>query len=132
MANTRNVSEVFADTFAQGGGTYDADTFARVDFADGYVVALPDGEVIGPLASSDAAGRVIRDAGYRARSLRGGHYVGTWQDGENVHVDVVAHVANREDAIALGVERDQVSVWDCANDCEIPTGGNGSASIVGA
>jgi hypothetical protein len=38
-------------------------------------------------------------------------------------------VASREEAIKLGVARDQVSIWDNANRVEIQTGGQGAGSL---
>ena len=126
------VQDVLADTREHGGGTYDPYTFARVDFADGYVVAMLGGSVYGSRA--DDADRIagLADALLYDARAHDGAYVGTWQDGPNLHVDIVEHFAERDKAIRCGIARGQISVWDCANACEIPTGGTGSDNIIGA
>jgi hypothetical protein len=125
------VAGVLADTRAHGGGTYDAVTLARVDFADGYVVAMPWGIVIADTASPEDSAQGIADIAANAREHGGRAYVGTWQDGDRLHVDVVEHFADRDHAVRWGIARGQISIWDCANACEIPTGGAGSDNVIG-
>jgi len=42
-----------------------------------------------------------------------------------VYLDVTEVVGSREEAIRLGAERNQISVWDFEAGDEIPTGGTG-------
>jgi hypothetical protein len=124
-------ARMLADTRAHGGGTYDAVTLARADFADGYVVAMPWGIVIADTASEEDRAQGVADIAAQARAHGGRAYVGTWQDGDRLHVDVVEHFADRDRAVRWGTARGQISIWDCANACEVPTGGAGSDNVIG-
>lgn len=45
--------------------------------------------------------------------------VGWWKYQENIHVDVNDWVEDETTARALGMAREQISIWDIANGCEI-------------
>lgn len=57
----------------------------------------------------------------------GKDYLGIWHNTENkkVYFDISMNVKNREHAIQLGQENNQISIWDVANFEEIETGGTG-------
>lgn len=48
-----------------------------------------------------------------------GTWFGAWVDGDTVYLDVSEHVTDRETALRLGAERDQLAVWDVAAGKEI-------------
>ena len=46
--------------------------------------------------------------------------IGAWVNDDNyVHIEVSNIVFDREEAIALGKERDEEAIWDFKNNCEI-------------
>ena len=46
--------------------------------------------------------------------------IGAWvNDDDYAHIEVSDIVFNREEAIALGKEREEEAIWDFKNDCEI-------------
>lgn len=57
-------------------------------------------------------------------------YLGGWRNSENgkLYLDVVDNVANESDAVALGRNRDQISVFNIETFTEIPTGGTGEGN----
>lgn len=125
--------DIIGYTLRDGGGTWRADSLQSppVTFADGYVVAIgkPYAAIIPAQVFADYAGNVEALETDYLQVLQAAcdvGYVGTWRDGDSVYLDAVAHVDTLAEAVRLGVERDQVAVWDCANACEVPTGGTGS------
>lgn len=54
-------------------------------------------------------------------------WIGIWKNSANntLYWDVVQNLAHKEDAVALGVKRNQVSVFDVVKGEEIPTNGDG-------
>lgn len=63
-----------------------------------------------------------------AEALDGeGAMLGLWNDpaSGNIFFDVVEHVADREEAVRLGAERDQIAIFDLEALDVVPTGGTG-------
>lgn len=57
----------------------------------------------------------------------GGHvYLGGWVQDGKLWLEPSERIASRADAVRLGIERNQVSVWDNARAEEVPTGGTGT------
>jgi hypothetical protein len=50
---------------------------------------------------------------------------GAWTNEGKVYLDVVATLPDREKAIQLGRQHNQIAIWDLKNSQEIPTGGTG-------
>ena len=48
-------------------------------------------------------------------------YLGLWYNSENAlwYIDISENIADLSEAIKLGKERKQISIWDCENDNEI-------------
>ena len=58
----------------------------------------------------------------------GGHvYIGGWTDSGKVYLEPSERVSSRADAVRMGTERNQISIWDNVRHEEIPTGGTGEA-----
>lgn len=99
---------------------------------DGYIVATQGNSDIIPQDEffNDAQGidRVANYVNANKDALgQGGMRLGIWHDKKNneVVLDTVEQVADRDQAIALGQQRNQQAIYDVANDQEIDTGGNG-------
>jgi len=58
------------------------------------------------------------------------NHLGVWNNQENgmVYLDVTEVVDSKEEAVRLGAERNQISVWDFENSEEIQTGGTGEST----
>jgi hypothetical protein len=56
-------------------------------------------------------------------------YFGIWDDGTNLHFDVVEAFSSAEEdrAVEAGRARNQISIWHHGRQEEIPTGGTGGA-----
>jgi GTPase SAR1 family protein len=56
----------------------------------------------------------------------GEDYLGVWHEGDKVYLDVSANIMDRETAVVMGQENDQISIWDVVNFDTIATGGTGN------
>lgn len=98
---------------------------------DGYMVAVqgfneevPEGDFFG--GQGEEALYQWIEKNIEPLSQLGAH-IGLWHDTEHgeVVLDVSQRVDTLDEAVALGIERNQQAVWDVANAVEIPTGGTG-------
>ena len=50
-----------------------------------------------------------------------GQYLGVWTDSKDgkPYYDRTVWISDLDDALAVGKQRDQIAIWDCANECEI-------------
>jgi hypothetical protein len=46
-------------------------------------------------------------------------YLGTWVNGGNVYIDLSEWVGDRDQAVGLGRERGELTVWDCERGEEV-------------
>lgn len=61
----------------------------------------------------------------KADLATGKNYLGTWLNGGKIYLDVSENITSREEAVRLGKERNQKTIWDVVNQVEIDTGGTG-------
>ena len=120
-------------------GGFTVDTTDGDAPSTGYIVAIPGHSFIATREAFEADGqqqirdyvRAIReDRAFRAQY--GEVMFGGWHDTEHdeVVLDRVEHFADREDAIAAGMARNEQAIWDVAAGAEIPTGGTGGREDV--
>jgi hypothetical protein len=105
-------SLVAAYTAEHGGGTFESATLLPFEPKDGYAVGLVSGTPVilsasGPVECLDKYVRHI--AGEYAAP-----FVGTWLNGDRIHIDPVEYVNDRERAIGLGRVRGQAAIYDFA------------------
>lgn len=55
-----------------------------------------------------------------------GRYIGAWLENNTVWLDISENFHVLELAQSVGVERNQIAIWDVVNETEIATGGNGN------
>jgi hypothetical protein len=55
----------------------------------------------------------------------GKNYLGTWEHEGKVFLDVSQNIMDRDEAVSLGRNNDQLKIWDVVNQKEIDTGGTG-------
>lgn len=90
-----------------GGATLDA-SGAAVSFRRGYQVSRKDCFVLN-VRNTNKILRAVRSV---LASLTAGEYCGIWVDGGRVYVDVSERIARKRDALKIGRERAQISVFD--------------------
>jgi len=61
----------------------------------------------------------------KADLATGKNYLGTWLNGGKIFLDVSENITDVGKATRLGRERNQIKIWDVANQVEIDTGGTG-------
>lgn len=47
--------------------------------------------------------------------------IGLWENDGTLYLDLSQHFVDRDKAVAMGHQRNQLAIWDCANKCEIKT-----------
>lgn len=90
-----------------GGATLDASGRA-VDFARGYQVSKRDCFTF----SVRQTNKILRAVRSVLADLKAGEFCGLWVDGGRVYVDVSERIARKRDALKIGRERAQISVFD--------------------
>lgn len=88
---------------------------------DGFVVGGRIPELVFPWDVTDEiVGDLVSDhfSGHRTAVVTA-DCVGWWRYKGNIHVDVNDWVETLETARGLGMAREQISIWDIANGCEI-------------
>jgi hypothetical protein len=102
-------------TLADGGGTFDAQTWAPVKPAEGYAVGVAhgDGANVGP---RDDLPWAIEELVRRYSPL----YVGTWVKGLAIILDPITIVATLDEAFRLGRITHQEAVYGFAEGRSIP------------
>jgi GNAT superfamily N-acetyltransferase len=97
----------------------------------GYMVAKPSsfGKVVDeadffdPVKGPKILSQYMREQ--RADLATGKNYLGTWLNGGKIFLDVSENITDVGEATRLGRERDQIAIWDVANQVEVDTGGTG-------
>ena len=90
-----------------GGATLDA-SGAAVSFRRGYQVSRKDCYTLN-VRNTNKILRAVRSV---LASLTAGEYCGLWVDGGRVYVDISERTARKRDALKIGRERAQISVFD--------------------
>lgn len=90
-----------------GGATLDA-SGAAVSFRRGYQVSRKDCYTL----NVRNVNKILRAVRSVLASLTAGEYCGIWVDGGRVYVDISERITNKRDALKIGRERAQISVFD--------------------
>lgn len=90
-----------------GGATLDA-SGAAVSFRRGYQVSRKDCYTL----NVRNVNKILRAVRSVLASLTAGEYCGIWVDGGRVYVDVSERITRKRDALKIGRERAQISVFD--------------------
>jgi hypothetical protein len=97
----------------------------------GYMVAKPssfskvvdEADFFDPVKGPKILSQYMREQ--RADLATGKNYLGTWLNGGKIFLDVSENISDVGKATRLGRERDQIAIWDVANQVEVDTGGTG-------
>ena len=96
-----------------GGATLDGDGRA-VHYARGYQVSRRDCYVL----DVSNVGAILRAVNRLLRYGKAGDFVGVWVDGGRAYIDISERVDRLSDAIRVGIERGQKSIYDwCCDRC---------------
>lgn len=118
----RPYAEVALNTRKNGGCTFTAE-MEVIEPESGYVVSTFP--LLSEVYSDCTLGSRIASLVLRFRMRNGtfasasGCYLGTWLDGNTLHLDVVAIVDTLDDALELARKHKQIAVHDLANGCDI-------------
>ena len=85
----------------------------------GFYVSLAGFETKLLLAVTSEVTEVYITEGYTGLAKLNGAFIGIWTDETHRYFDLSQYVANREQAIQLGKERNQKAIWDIANNVAI-------------
>lgn len=123
-----HIGTIVAKTRSDGGSSTNVVTGKSPE--SGFMVAQKDGGII--LSADDFYGE--NGESYLDEYVKSfpefqnsDIYLGTWHDAESgkVFLDVAHNVQDRQEAIALAQENDQIAIWDVSNSKEVNTGGTG-------
>ena len=92
---------------ANGGATLDA-SGAAVTFGRGYQVSKKDCYIL----TIGETRKILRAVNKILNGLQRGEYCGIWVDGGRVYVDISERIPRKRDALKIGRERAQISVFD--------------------
>lgn len=128
MSSTQ-ARNIVHDTHAHGGSS--VNPFTGHHPMGGFMVADKDGSHI--IDAKDFYGAhgsgILQDyvAHHGSAFADPDTHLGTWHDTQSgkVFLDVSHNVQDRNQAIALGRQNNQIAIWDVAGAQEIPTGGTG-------
>ena len=96
-----------------GGATLDGDGHP-VHFSRGYQVSRRDCFIL----NVAHVGRVLRAVNWLLRNGAPGDFVGVWVDGGRAYIDISERVDRLSDAMRIGIERRQKSIYDwCMERC---------------
>lgn len=125
----RTSRDVLRDALTNGGGTYtvhvDGRSFEPATEAGGYFVGIHPGTFRTVWSGYRFARETIEATARAVHREYPGCRLGVWaqpskQGGFDLHLDPVAWIRDREDALELGRNQQQQAVWDIAAGEEIP------------
>lgn len=93
---------------SNGGATLTQDLDNAI-INDGYMVSLKDHELkirIESLTSN------LLDQ-YRTIAMHNNAYVGLWLDGQDLYLDISTNIHNRDEAIKIAQDNEQLAIYDC-------------------
>ena len=90
-----------------GGATLD-DCGRAVSFKRGYQVSKKDCFVL----SVKHTNKILKAVNCILNGLKPGEFCGLWVDGGRVYVDISERIPNKREALKIGRERAQISIFD--------------------
>lgn len=102
----------FKQFIANKGATFAPDGKA-ITYASGYQVSIQDLKIM-PTHSLTMT--------YIKRKLRAGYCLGVWIDKGLAYVDLSKRVSTKREAVELGNQNNQLSIWDWKKSCAISLG----------
>lgn len=107
---------IVKDTLDNGGGSWSFYTGESLNFTNGYVVSDPGGSTIPKSEwNAEKAQTEFESRKAKASPTWNLQVFGTWIDDNGAIVcDTNNRIADRAEAIALGIKNSQDAIWDCA------------------
>lgn len=117
-----NLLNFVSDTLKNGGASFNLLT-GEYNPTNGYMVATNGNEVIIPIDQFHQTS-VAKYIAEKAVMLLSGiatnnYFLGSWIDDKNVYLDISEKIDDRQQAETIGIERDQIAIWDNLNSLEI-------------
>lgn len=117
------INQALRSVHSGGGATYNLFT-GNLSGTPNYAVSIyPDRERIVDGVDFDILEGFVIDNEDLLNSSK--NSLGIWVNGGKVYLDVVATIPDRDEAINLARQHNQIAIWDLQNNTEIPTGGTG-------
>lgn len=105
------IADILTDLVARGGGTYEQGTYLPFTPRDGFAVAFRGGVKLSSRGCTMAAlERWLKAVATEFEAS----FVGTWLDGDTVYIDAVRYIRSPREAIAFGIEQQQLAIYDFA------------------
>lgn len=92
----------------QNGGATLNDSGRAVNYKRGYQVSKKDCFTL----SVRHTNKILRAVNSLLNGLKSGEFCGLWVDGGRVYVDISERIPNKREALKLGRERAQISIFD--------------------
>lgn len=92
----------------QNGGATLNDSGRAVSFRRGYQVSKKDCYTLNVKHTN----KILKAVNGILNSLKPGEFCGFWVDGGRVYVDISERIPNKREALKLGRERAQISIFD--------------------
>lgn len=107
------MNTIITDTLANNGGTFRNGVNISDTLISGYVVGgIVPSEIV-PVEDSAELARVV------SQFVGAYEYVGTWLHNGEIHIDAVEVYQDKHEAIAVGLQRGEIAIWNVADSEEI-------------
>ena len=117
-----NLLNFVKDTIENGGASFNLLT-GEYNPNDGFMLATNGNEIVIPIDQfhqTSVANYISEKAVMLMSGIANSNFfLGSWVDGEKVYLDISEKVDNRQQAEAIGNDRNQIAIWDNANSLEI-------------
>lgn len=117
-----NLLNFVQDTLKNGGASFNLLT-GEYNPKNGYMIATKGHEIILPIEQFHQTS-VAKYISEKAVMLLSGiatnnYFLGSWIDGKNVYLDISEKTDDRQKAEKIGIDRNQIAIWDNLNSLEI-------------
>lgn len=120
---TSEQSKLLFDSLLRTGGASYCPLYDWLNPVTGYMCALVGFEKQVPVVWSSydlqqVVNKWLSDIQYTGESAA---FIGLWENDGILYLDLSQHFVDREKAVVMGYQRNQLAIWDCNNKCEIKT-----------
>lgn len=121
-----NLKKFIEETLKNGGASFSIET-GELNPTTGYMVAIAGHEKIVPNVTNPkqlqyiVADYIKEHAIILAAGLSSDTFIGTWLHQDKLYLDVSKNVTDKETAVRMAIENNQLAIWDCKNKVEIDT-----------
>ena len=114
MKNTKKaLAKIEIEKIIKNGGATLNKSGAAVSFKRGYQVSARDCYTI----DAENVERIAAAVSGLLQEIGRGQFVGVWIDGGRAYIDISERIPNRANALKIGKERAQISIYSWARAC---------------